>query len=83
MSAATIIHAMGGTYPEHARHEYSATRFPYTYACDFLRLAGIADSRGEASSKLREFCAGRDIDPEVAFIALAYAYMNHYGIVKP
>lgn len=78
-----LIEALGGIYPEPIRYEYTATRFPNTYAYDFLRMAGVAASRGHAACKLREFCAERGLDREVEVIALAYAYMNYYGIHKP
>ena len=32
----------------------SSTRFPYTYACDLIRLRGLADSRSDASQYMEE-----------------------------
>jgi len=78
-----LIEAMGGRYPVADRDVFVASRFTYTYAYDFLRLAGVAASRGHAACKLREFCDERGLDREVVLLGLAYAYLNYYGIEKP
>ena len=71
------------------RERFSPTRWPYTYAYDFMRTHGRhfggldVGSRQAASDMLECICATTGEDESEAQIALAYAYCREQGIVVP
>ena len=46
-----------------------STRYPYTYACDWLRMLGLADSRSEAARLYKD-------EGEAIKLAEKYIYYN-------
>ena len=79
---ADLIRALGGEWPQPTRPAYVPSRFPYTYAYDFMRLCGGGESRAEAAGKLHRLADLQGIDREAAAHSLAFAYLRHEGITR-
>lgn len=80
-----LIHDIGGIPPTHTVHTFTASRFPYTYAYDYVRMCrpvGCVElSRAEASGIVKAWCERRGLDRDAVVYALAWRYLDHYGIV--
>lgn len=79
--------------------EFSGSRYPYTYACDFLRThwdivpkeidqqVPASDprihSRSEASRARQLWAEATGVEDEAAAQMLADAYLHEHGIWKP
>jgi hypothetical protein len=62
---------------------YIATRFPYTYAADYLRKVNPNISRGEASLIRKLVAEAAGIPDDVLAEILATEYMSENNITRP
>lgn len=86
-----VIAALGGQERTTVREAFIPTRFPYTYAYDYLRGdcnvkrpdgSGPA-SRADCAAMLADYCDEQALNVETVCMALAYRYMQMHGVVKP
>ena len=65
--------------------EFSPSRYPYTYAADYLRqISTHGDlSRADASRIRKTIAAACGIDDATVASALADLYLEKWGIAKP
>lgn len=82
----TLIASLGGTLPTGPRERFSPSRYPYTYAYDYLRgdcnapgYEGIA-SRGEMAEKVGAYCEYNGLDKDETCAMLADRYIADHGI---
>jgi len=54
-------------------------RYPFTYACDWLREAGVADSRSDASDWITREAEILSTDKSYIARTLADQYINYYS----
>lgn len=54
------------------------SRYPYTYACDWLRMAGLAKSRSDASEVISKLATWRKIPREDQAKEIAGQYVRHF-----
>jgi len=55
-----------------------SSRFPYTYAADWVRMAGLAESRAEASQWRQRAAEEMGKDDAALAEELALEYIAHY-----
>jgi len=59
----------------------ASSRYPYTYAADWVRMAGLADSRADASRWRKAVDVGDMDDAEFAAL-LANQYIDYWVAVE-
>lgn len=59
----------------------SEARYPYTYAYDWLRQAGVAESRADAADWVRRVCEATGQTKEDICVKAAGEYMHYWNAV--
>ena len=83
----SVSDRIGASETTSTRERFSHSRWPYTYAYDFMRghrsHFGGVNSRQDALEMLESICAATGEDKSSAQNLLAYAYCREQGIAVP
>lgn len=58
------------------------TRYPYTYAYDWVREAGLAESRGDAAFWCKHEAIRRGVEKDYLCRILADQYVKYYEMLQ-